>query len=269
MPPIPKSVASLPSPYQFFRFISGSDHLHFGLVSADDHDETPQTSQDRMSTCLADRLPEATRRVLDVGCGLGGTARLLARRGKFVVGICPDDALIEYGKGINVDEGLDGNIYLETARFQDYPLTVGDPFDVAFTLESLQYLSGLESTFQHMASLVTKDGYLAIADQVTRDPALKKLARFHTADEIRAAAAATSWRLLDHEDVTEQAMPTVSRALKLLREKREEIIEFFVADQPNVAEELEVCINLGDLERKHYESGAIGYEVFLYQRDPA
>src|SRR5262245_19186390 len=112
-----EAILALPNPFHLFRLVSGSEHLHFGYLLADD--ETIHEAQDNMMRLNLMFLRRADRRVLDAGSGLGATARVLAERGLAVTAVCPDPALIAYSKRARI-ESQTGSVEWVCARLEQF-----------------------------------------------------------------------------------------------------------------------------------------------------
>ncbi|HHH27883.1 MAG TPA: class I SAM-dependent methyltransferase, partial [Polyangiaceae bacterium] len=107
------------------------DHLHWGLWR--DLPEDPRRfgeARQAYADELVSWVPREATRVLDVGCGLGGIARMLAERGHQVTAITPradhHQRLVEHPV-----DGLD----VRCTRFEDLHASDG-PFDLVLFGES-------------------------------------------------------------------------------------------------------------------------------------
>ena len=82
------SIRESPAPYNFYRFITGGDYLHFGYWPEDETENVEDIidAQKKLSNIITSFIPKQAGRVLDVGCGLGQTAIELAQGGNKVVG---------------------------------------------------------------------------------------------------------------------------------------------------------------------------------------
>lgn len=253
----------LPTPFQLFRYMTGSEHLHFGLFESPD--EPMATAQERNMRLLLQRVPAAPSRVLDVGCGIGGTSVALAERGHRVLGIAPEPPLIDYARALAADRGVAGRCEFRAARLQDLPADAG-PFDVVLSQESLQYIHPLEEAMRRIAALTRPGGRVVVGDQVLRELRYRNLCQFHDSAGILAAAEAAGLRLVHHGDVTRQALHQVPVSLRILKHLRAEILEFFRPAHPDIEHHLDVCLRNGGVEGDYYWRGWIGYEHFAWDR---
>jgi len=112
----------------WFYAIWHPEHIHFGLFEPGEYPEdgSPFTGGPEALTPGLERMIEAViapagigegHHVVDAGCGLGGTARYLARtRGARVTGINVSRAQIEAGEKKNAEQGME---HLVDFRFGD------------------------------------------------------------------------------------------------------------------------------------------------------
>ena len=115
----------------YYRILWG-DHIHHGYW---DKDQTPTQAQ----VALVERLAQgaeirAGSRVLDVGCGLGGSAIWLARELKCsVLGLTISPAQLEMARTRAIEEGLEDRVrfQLEDANSLRYV----EMFDVVWVIE--------------------------------------------------------------------------------------------------------------------------------------
>ena len=147
------------------------DHVHLGHYGA------PPTSCDFRKAKEAfvhelvrwsglDQLPAGSR-VLDVGCGIGGSARILARDyGLDVVGISISPAQVKRATQLT-PSGL-------TCRFQvmdALDLQLPDhSFDAVWSVEAGPHMPDKQRYADELLRVMRPDGLLAVADWNRRDP---------------------------------------------------------------------------------------------------
>lgn len=140
--------------------------LHLGLSDGtplDDHADLERELL-AMNALLAERASiGAGDRVLDAGCGVGGSALWLAReRGAEVVGVTLDPGQVELACRFASEPGI------TRVRFeqQDFRATRFDPasFDVVWNLESLCHIGDPSAYFAHAFALLSGGGRLVCAD---------------------------------------------------------------------------------------------------------
>jgi cyclopropane fatty-acyl-phospholipid synthase-like methyltransferase len=131
--------------------------FHFGL--ADETTASLDEAHLQSNAYLADRLGigEGTR-VLDAGCGVGGTSIWLAneRRAK-VTGLTLDPQQVELANRFARERGAQERT---TFQVMDYAATSFPPrsFDVALNLESLCHCVDVRAYFEHLHDLLEDGG---------------------------------------------------------------------------------------------------------------
>jgi SAM-dependent methyltransferase len=109
---------------------------------------------------------EAGSRVLDVGCGLGGPARLLARRyGATVTGIDASSAFVEAGRMLTERVGLDGSVDIRQGDALDLPFGDGS-FDVVWTQHVSMNIEDKDAFYRELRRVLRPGGRLAFHDFV-------------------------------------------------------------------------------------------------------
>lgn len=253
----------LSTPFQLFRYVTDSEHLHYGLYESPD--EPMAAAQERHMHLLLQWIPVSAARVLDVGCGIGGTSVVLAARGHRVYGCAPDEPLIDYARALALEHGVEDRCEFHTQRLQDVPAGAG-PFDAVLGQESLQYLHPLAPAMRHIARLTRPGGRVVAGDQILRALQYRSLCQFHDGASILAAGAAAGLRLLHHGDVSPQAVHQVPAALRALHDLRAEILGFFRPAHPDIEHHLDVCVRNSGVEGDFFRRGHLGYEHFVWER---
>lgn len=131
--------------------------FHYGL--SDEATASLDEAHESSNRYLARELDirEGTR-VLDAGCGVGGTSIWLAReRGARVVGITLDSQQVELGTRFARERGVSDKVEL---RLMDYAATTFEPgtFDVVLNLESLCHAADVRAYFAHVRGLLAPGG---------------------------------------------------------------------------------------------------------------
>ena len=130
--------------------------LHFGYW--DEHTRTHSESLLNMNRVLASRLGlVGGERILDAGCGVGGSALWLAREyGAEVVGITPVASQVVRARRYAHESGLDGHVSFSV---QDYAATTfpDASFDAVWALESACHAAD-KSRFLSEARRVLRPG---------------------------------------------------------------------------------------------------------------
>ncbi len=157
----------------------------------------------------------ATDKVLDVGSGMGGPARLLARRyGCHVDGVDLTAELCDVATDLTRRVGLSDKVNLRQGNALDLPFENGS-FDVAWTQHVSMNIADKSKLFSEMRRVCKKRGRLAFFDILAgplqpihfpvpwaNDQATSFLS---TADETRTNVESSGFKVRIWEDVTEEA----------------------------------------------------------------
>jgi cyclopropane fatty-acyl-phospholipid synthase-like methyltransferase len=153
---------SCESDYRFFWDLDRSHAMHAGFW-----DDTTRSLKDalaRENEVLADLVNiSSTDRVLDAGCGVGGSSLYLAeKRGCEVVGISLSEKQVQKACSLAEKKGL------KNASFQvmDYTKTNFDSasFDVVWGIESICHTQDKSDFMREAKRLLKPEGRLVVAD---------------------------------------------------------------------------------------------------------
>jgi tocopherol O-methyltransferase len=135
-------------------------HIHHGYWR--DGMETKETAQEQLVEHLAAHA-EIRRgdRILDVGCGFGGSAKFLAERfGATVVGINISAKQVEIAKTITAGCEPAPHFILADA---EYP-GIRTPFDVVWSIEAISHVPRKRDCLERLLELLVPNGRVAIVD---------------------------------------------------------------------------------------------------------
>src|SRR5262245_54084685 len=144
--------------------------LHYGY-----HDTTTRSHADalmRLNQVLAERVAiQPGERVLDAGCGVGGSSMwLAAQRGAEVVGITLSERQVVRAGRLAAQRALSDRVRFEQADYTHTPFPDGS-FDVVWAIESVCHAPDKPAFYQEAARLLRPGGRLVMADFVrTRRP---------------------------------------------------------------------------------------------------
>jgi MPBQ/MSBQ methyltransferase len=120
-----------------------------------------------------DQLPPGST-VLDVGCGIGGSARILARDyGLNVLGISISPGQIKRAEALTPD-GLSCRFAVMDALALDLP---DQSFDAVWSVEAGPHMPDKQRYADELLRVLKPGGLLAVADWNRRDPSVKPLNR--------------------------------------------------------------------------------------------
>lgn len=132
------------------------DQLHAGGVAASRH--------------LLERVGvRPGTRLLDLGCGIGGTARLAASYGATVTGLDLTPELVAAAASLTRDVGLDGSARFLTGSAEALPFRDG-AFDAVVLVHVGMNLPDKASVFAEVRRVLAADGVLGVYDQVRTGP---------------------------------------------------------------------------------------------------
>lgn len=149
----------------FYRRLWG-EHVHHGLWTIGC--ETPEEA----ALALAERVVRALglrpgARAVDVGCGYGGTGRLLAARGVRVTGVTISEAQASYARAQPSPEGSEAPTYL-VRDWLENGLPDGH-FDAALAIESTTHMPDRDRVFAEIARVLRPGGRLVLCVWMVRE----------------------------------------------------------------------------------------------------
>jgi tocopherol O-methyltransferase len=141
-------------------------HLHHGYWKSGV--VTKEAAQEQLIRELIERSEIGRcRRVLDVGCGVGGSAIYLSKAlGAHVTGVTISQTQVAIGTDLARRSGANVRLIHMDAE----SLEIDEPFDVVWSVEAISHLSNRRRCFQSIARLLEPGGKLIVADWL-RSPA--------------------------------------------------------------------------------------------------
>lgn len=105
-------------------------------------------------------------KVLDIGCGVGGPAREMAKfTGCHVTGVTINDLHVERSNAYNAEEGLSDQVHMVKGNFIDLPFEDGT-FDQAYATEALCCSPDMEKAYREAWRVLKPGGKLGMLDWV-------------------------------------------------------------------------------------------------------
>lgn len=258
---------------RFYRDLWG-EHVHHGLWRTGH--ETPEAAAVALAEHVIAALdPRAGDRVVDVGCGYGGTARLLAQRGVQVTGVTITPEQATYAQSLA--DGTGNPRYLVGDWLaNDLPDAA---FDGAIAIESTEHMADLPRCFAEIARVLRPGGRVVVcawlasaragtlAVRLLLEPICRegRLAGLGTASEYRTFLEDVGLHVEREEDLTTQVRRTwtvcaarLTRALLRDASYRRTILDPAFEDRIFALTLARIWLA--------YRAGAMRYGVFVAQK---
>jgi len=202
--------------------------VHFGYT--DDGTRGHTDALKNLNRVLADRIAiQPGERVLDAGCGVGGSGLWLAQeRTVEVVGITPVASQVALARGYAAQRGLSDRVRFEQADYAATPFPDAS-FDVVWAVESLCHAPSKAAFYQEATRLLRPAGRVILAEYVRADrpvdPTGEKLLHewlngwaipdIDTPDEHLAHLAEAGFTDARLDDVTVHTRPSLRRLYRM------------------------------------------------------
>jgi cyclopropane fatty-acyl-phospholipid synthase-like methyltransferase len=214
------------------RFAEGhnpSSHaIHYGIYTADsDPPETAKLNTNRYVERLASIERGSSRlRVLDAGCGVGGTAIDVAARHPQVeiVGLTLSAQQVELASGFARDAGVSERVRFARGDYADTGLAPAS-FDIIWAIESFCHAVDRRAFLREARRLLAPGGRLIVADffrtsraldDATRGPYAAICEGFTISDyydeDLASLASSMGWVTGDTQELTSAVLPGVKRS---------------------------------------------------------
>lgn len=184
----------------------GLEYLHYGYFK-----DIPVTvdalpkAQNAYVELLLSKIPSTVKDVLDVGCGTGGIARELVKRGYNVTCVDPDPYMIA-----QASKKTGGKNKSAVGKYEEVHSLPAGSYDLVMMPESCQYINK-EKGWPQNSKHLRANGHVLIADffkiRELDQPWLSKSG--HNFDEFVACARENGFELVDKVDITQEVAPTM------------------------------------------------------------
>ncbi|MFW9262852.1 class I SAM-dependent methyltransferase [Nostoc sp. CALU 546] len=206
---IPKPTRYQNAAIDYYMGLTNSDYLHYGYWEPlPTHGEELtltrlRVAQESYAAKLFSFIPEGTKTVLDVGCGIGGNAAYLCDRGFSVEGLAPDALQQE-----RFIQNTNGKVPFYLTRFEDFHSS--NSYDLVLLSESSQYIA-VDNLAQGAACLLSNGGYLLVADMMRSNAEYREgiFSNCHIATELQATLVQAGFKLIKTEDISTHIAPTI------------------------------------------------------------
>lgn len=200
------------------------EHMHHGYYGQNDGPVDHRQAQLRLITELLQwgKVQEAAR-ILDAGCGVGGSARVLAELYKAeVLGCTLSPVQAQRAHQFNLRAGLEERVEIQARDMMSLEERDG-PFDLIWSMESAEHIRDKQALMDLFHRLLAPGGRLLMATWFHRDtpPALSEkeehllqgiYRRYHlppmvSIPELHSMAEETGFQKVRTADWTEQVAP--------------------------------------------------------------
>ncbi|MEX2627576.1 MAG: methyltransferase domain-containing protein [Ilumatobacteraceae bacterium] len=152
----------------FYHTVWGGEDIHIGLYEQGD---SIAAASRRTVEAMAERVlplgPDT--RVLDLGAGYGGSARLLAAQfGCPVTCLNISEVQNERNREMNAEQGLDGLISVSHGSFEDVPAEA-DSFEVVWSQDSFLHAGDRALVLDEIARVLVPGGRVVFTDPMQGD----------------------------------------------------------------------------------------------------
>jgi len=204
------------------------EHLHHGYwIRGDESKETAQLQ-------LVEHLAQAAgiqprQKILDVGCGFGGSSIYLARKYQAeATGITISRTQVEMANKAAVAAGVKASFLLMDAE----AMTFQRPFDVVWSVESISHYQDIPRFFDSAAKLLRSGGTLAITDWFKRENLTPRehkkffhpieqgmLVELQTMEDYKESMAASGLEIIRSEVLNKNCAKTWDASLEIIKDK--------------------------------------------------
>jgi len=179
------------------------EHLHYGYWTKDLKVELANlpAAQKNYTDFLVSNIPDGVHSILDVGCGMGHTAKRLTEAGYKVDCVSPSSFLAQQARALLQEKS---DIFECTYE----QLQTEKRYDLVLFSESFQYIDP-ETAIQKTLSLLNPNGRMLICDIFKVDSAEKSLiSGGHYLSRFLAVISKYPLSLVKDIDITEQTAPS-------------------------------------------------------------
>ncbi|MEO1712782.1 MAG: class I SAM-dependent methyltransferase [Bacteroidota bacterium] len=157
------------------------EHMHHGYYGSDGRARKDrfQAQIDLINTLLEWGQVQHANRILDAGCGVGGSARFLANKfGASVLGVTLSPVQASAAAGYTEKAGLTGQVEVRVQDMTTLQASDG-PFDLIYSMESAEHIADKAGLFQQFYDMLAPGGRLVMATWCHREepPALEPYAK--------------------------------------------------------------------------------------------
>ncbi|MCC7134919.1 MAG: GNAT family N-acetyltransferase [Nitrosomonas sp.] len=227
--------------------------LHYGLF--DNCEVTIPQAQQAATDLLLSHLPDTTKKILEVGVGLGTTFAELKLRGYQVQGITPDSAQIAI---LNKRFGQD--LSIDCQHFENYQASP-ESWDLILFQESAQYIEPLE-IFNQALHLLPIGGDILIMDEFSLRREKSGSEGLHSLHDMIRLAERMGFKLTEQIDLSTLAAPTLTHLLRLTTKFKDYLMSELSLD----GETLDKLDESNKNYQRRYADGLFGYALLKFKK---
>jgi len=251
------------------------DHLHYGYWTngLEVDISNLHKAQQNYTEFLISNIPDGVRRILDVGCGAGTTAKRLADIGYHVDCLSPSHSQCRQAA-----ELLGNASRIFECKYGQ--LETQNRYDLILFSESFQYVA-LSDAIAKSADLLNKEGFLLICDIFKKRTEQASVMRGgHKLDDFYEVIACHSFELIKEADITEATAPNIDMLNDVMTKVVQPILELssdFVDTRYPLTSKIVRWKYRKEIENKYnkyFSGGRTGedfkkfrtYRLFLYKK---
>ncbi|MBT7307901.1 MAG: GNAT family N-acetyltransferase [Gammaproteobacteria bacterium] len=233
------------------------DYLHFGLF--EQNVESIFDAQHVSTDMILARLPEPPMRILEVGSGLGTTARLLVEKGYDVTSITPDLGQVQ----LALSRSETSMPRYVGSTLEDLDVEEGS-FDFVLFQESAQYIDPLD-LFGRSFQLLREGGMVLVVDEFAFKRESPGFDGLHLFSHFSAQSARFGFEILEEKNLSTAAKPTLDYLLRVIPAYQQRLISIGAVTE----KELDYLYSsLQDYQEK-YIDGRYGYALLMMEKKKA
>ena len=142
------------------------EHMHHGYYGPDGRErkDNRQAQLDLIEEMLRWGGVEGAARILDAGCGVGGSARYLSHRfGATALGLTLSPVQAERGRAFNERAGLSDRVELRVQDVLTLDPAAEGPFDLIWSMESAEHMADKRGLIELFHQVLAPGGRLLMA----------------------------------------------------------------------------------------------------------
>ncbi|MGB8321537.1 MAG: class I SAM-dependent methyltransferase [Candidatus Acidiferrum sp.] len=245
------------------------EHIHHGYWIRGD--ESKETAQIQLIEHLAQLANIKTgSRILDIGCGFGGTSLYLAQKyGARTTGITISPVQVQMAQQSAAKMNLDSKFLLMDAE----DMRFDEPFDFLWSVESISHYHDPQKFFASAVKLLKPSGCFALTDWFRKEnlsPAEKKkfiepiekgmMVELRGMDSYRDFLVASGLQIVHREDLNSHCAKSWDLALDIIKDKS------FWSLAVKMGSEFVAFLKAFHAMRAGFSSGNFVYGLFVAQK---